>query len=223
MSEQFSDVVNNVMALAEAEAVRLGQHIRTEHILIGLTTDRSSRSTLENLGLDMWTLRREIEAAADTTPDPAVTDRPPQTPEVKKVIEFATKECRVMKDGDVYAEHLLLGLLRERDGVAGQVLRGLGVEAGDVRKNLLWLRPFLRLTTEERAGEISSHEPPHTDPAARSLQALVAMLKARKYIAVEERRYEFAAAYRDLEKEAKRLPDELVAVLNDDPPPNPAP
>jgi len=140
MFERFTDRAKKVMSLANQEAQRLGhEHIGTEHILLGLVKEGSGvgASVLKNMDADLRTIRTEVEKLAKISADTVAMGKLPQTPNAKRVIEFAVEEARSLNHNYIGTEHLLLGLLRERDGKAVQVLDTLGVKIDGVREEVL--------------------------------------------------------------------------------------
>jgi ATP-dependent Clp protease ATP-binding subunit ClpC len=140
MFERFTDRARKVMALANQEAQRFGHEwIGTEHILLGIVKEGSgvAANVLKNLDVDIKKLRLEIEKLVKSGADTVTMGKLPQTPKAKKVIEYAIEEARALNHNYVGTEHLLLGLLRETDGVAAQVLMNLGLRLEDVRQEVL--------------------------------------------------------------------------------------
>ncbi len=140
MFERFTDRAKKVMALANQEAQRLRhEHIGTEHILLGLVKEGSGvgASVLKNMEADLRTIRTEVEKLTKTSGGDVAMGKLPQTPNAKRVIEFAVEEARSLNHNYIGTEHLLLGLLRERDGKAVQVLDTLGVKIDGVRDEVL--------------------------------------------------------------------------------------
>ena len=139
----FTDRARKVMQLANEEARRLQhEYVGTEHLLLGLASEGSgvAANVLKNLDVDLAKIRREVEKIVQSgPPDTATTGVLPQTPRAKKVIEYAMEESRAMGHGYAGTEHLLLGLLREEEGVAAQVLMNLGLGLDEVRKEVLHL------------------------------------------------------------------------------------
>jgi ATP-dependent Clp protease ATP-binding subunit ClpA len=139
MYERFTDRARKVMQLANQEAQRFNhEYIGTEHILLGLVKEGSgvAANVLKNLDIDLRKIRLEVEKVVQPGPD-VTWGRPPQTPRAKKVIERAIEECQNLHHNYVGTEHLLLGLLREQEGVAAQVLLNLGLKLEDVREEVL--------------------------------------------------------------------------------------
>src|SRR3954451_23350994 len=140
MFERFTDRARKVMALANQEAQRFNhEYIGTEHILLGLVKEGSGvgANVLKNLDVDLRKVRLEVEKLVKSGPDMVTMGKLPQTPRAKKVIEYAIEEARNLNHNYVRTEHLLLGLLREHDGVAAQVLMNLGLKLEEVREEVL--------------------------------------------------------------------------------------
>jgi len=128
------------MALANQEAQRFNhEYIGTEHILLGLVKEGSGvgATVLKNLDVDIKKLRLEIEKHVKSGPDMVTMGKLPQTPRAKKVIEYAIEEARALNHNYVGTEHLLLGILRETEGIAAQVLMSMGLKLEDVRQEVL--------------------------------------------------------------------------------------
>src|SRR6478736_4814938 len=140
MYERFTDRARKVMQLANQEAQRFNhEYIGTEHILLGLVKEGSgvAANVLKNLDVDLRKIRLEVEKIVQSGPDMVTMGKLPQTPRAKKVIEYAIEEARNLNHNYVGTEHLLLGLLREHDGVAAQVLMNLGLKLEEVREEVL--------------------------------------------------------------------------------------
>jgi ATP-dependent Clp protease ATP-binding subunit ClpC len=142
MYERFTDRARKVMQLANQEAQRFNhEYIGTEHILLGLVKEGSgvAANVLKNLDIDLRKIRLEVEKIVQHGPggEQVVMGRLPHTPRAKKVIEYSVEEARNLNHNYVGTEHLLLGLLREQEGVAAQVLMNLGLKLEDVREEVL--------------------------------------------------------------------------------------
>jgi ATP-dependent Clp protease ATP-binding subunit ClpC len=140
MFERFTDRARKVMQLANQEAQRFNhEYIGTEHILLGLVKEGSgvAANVLKNLDIDLRKIRMEVEKIVHAGPDMVTMGRLPQTPRAKKVIEYSMEEARNLNHNYVGTEHILLGLLREQEGVAAQVLMNLGLKLEDVREEVL--------------------------------------------------------------------------------------
>src|SRR5438477_4474132 len=155
MFERFTDRARKVMALANQEAQRFNhEYIGTEHILLGLVKEGSGvgATVLKNLDIDLRKVRLEVEKLVKSGPDMVTMGKLPQTPRAKKVIEYAIEEARNLGHNYVGTEHLLLGLLREQEGVAAQVLMNLGLKLEDVREEVLNLLGHNMATEEGGSG-----------------------------------------------------------------------
>jgi len=142
MYERFTDRARKVMQLANQEAQRFNhEYIGTEHILLGLVKEGSgvAANVLKNLDIDLRKIRIEVEKIVQTGQgtEMVTMGKLPQTPRAKKVIEYSIEEARNLNHNYVGSEHLLLGLLREQEGVAAQVLMNLGLKLEDVREEVL--------------------------------------------------------------------------------------
>ncbi len=140
MYERFTDRARKVMQLANQEAQRFNhEYIGTEHILLGLVKEGTgvAANVLKNLDIDLRKIRLEVEKIVQAGPDMVTMGKLPQTPRAKKVIEYSIEEARNLNHNYVGTEHLLLGLLREQEGVAAQVLMNLGLKLEDVREEVL--------------------------------------------------------------------------------------
>lgn len=140
MYEIFTDRARKVMQLANQEAQRFNhEYIGTEHILLALIKEGSgvASSVLRELGIEFIRVRLEIEKLVQSGPDMVTMGKLPQTPRAKKVIEYSMEESRNLNHTYVGTEHILLGLLREEEGVAAQVLLNLEVYLDDVREHIL--------------------------------------------------------------------------------------
>jgi ATP-dependent Clp protease ATP-binding subunit ClpA len=166
MFERFTDRARKVMALANQEAQRFNhEYIGTEHILLGLVKEGSGvgANVLKNLDVDLRKVRLEVEKLVKSGPDMVTMGKLPQTPRAKKVIEYAIEEARNLNHNYVGTEHLLLGLLREHDGVAAQVLMNLGLKLEEVREEVLNL-----LGAGVESEEPQAQEKEQSRPAWRS-------------------------------------------------------
>src|SRR5213079_643582 len=154
MYERFTDRARKVLQLANQEAQRFNhEYIGTEHILLGLVKEGSgvAANVLKNLDIDLRKIRLEVEKIVQTGPgsEMVTMGKLPQTPRAKKVIEYSIEEARNLNHNYVGTEHLLLGLLREQEGVAAQVLMNLGLKLEDVREEVLNLLGHNPMATEE--------------------------------------------------------------------------
>jgi hypothetical protein len=136
----FTPRAQQVLALARKEADRFHHNfVGTEHLLLGLIMlgQGVAVNVLQKLGLDLETVRREVEKQVGTGPDQKIIGNIPYTPRVKKVLALATKEAKALNHTYVGTEHILLGLLREGDGVASRVLHHFEVNIEQTRQEIL--------------------------------------------------------------------------------------
>jgi ATP-dependent Clp protease ATP-binding subunit ClpC len=144
MSEEsmnnFTPRAQQVLALARKEADRFNHNfVGTEHLLLGLIKlgQGVAVNVLQKLGLDLETVRMEVEKQVGTGPDQKMIGNIPYTPRVKKVLALAAKEAKALNHTYVGTEHILLGLLREGDGVAARVLKNLDIDIEQTRQEIL--------------------------------------------------------------------------------------
>ncbi len=160
MFDRFTDRARKVMSFARQEAERFNHdYIGTEHILLGLVKEGSgvAANVLENLEVDLEKVRMEVEKLVKPAPDVVTMGQLPFTPRAKKVLEFAIDEARALDHNYVGTEHLLLGLLREQEGLAATVLMNLNLKLEDVRNEVM---EFLGAETQQSKES-------HPEPAPR--------------------------------------------------------
>jgi ATP-dependent Clp protease ATP-binding subunit ClpA len=135
MYERFTDTARKAMQFANKVAQRYHhEYIGTEHILLGIVEEGTgvAITVMKALKVDPQTIHREVEKIFQNGPDEVTMGKLPTTPRAKKVIEYAMYEARDLQHNYVGTEHMLLGLLREREGVAALVLMNLGLRRDDV-------------------------------------------------------------------------------------------
>jgi len=157
----FTPRAQQVLALARKEADRFNHnYVGTEHLLLGLIKlgQGVAVNVLQKLGLDLETVRIEVEKQVGSGPDTKMSGNIPYTPRVKKVLALAGKEAKALNHSYVGTEHILLGLLREGDGVAARVLKTLEVDIERTRNEVLKeLDP--NFASGEAEGEESGGDP----------------------------------------------------------------
>ena len=140
--DRFTDRARRVMGLARQEAQRFNhQFIGTEHVLLGLVQEGSgvAANVLRNLDVDLDKIRGEVEKIVEAGPAVVTMGQLQFTPRAKKVLELAVEEANNLGHNYIGTEHLLLGLIRENEGVAAQVLLNLDLKLEDVREEVLEL------------------------------------------------------------------------------------
>jgi ATP-dependent Clp protease ATP-binding subunit ClpC len=136
----FTPRAQQVLALARKEADRFNHaYVGTEHLLLGLIKlgQGVAVNVLERMGLELEAVRQEVEKEVGSGPPQQSTGNIPYTPRVKKVLALANKEAKTLNHSYVGTEHLLLGLLREGEGVAARVLKRLEVDIQRTRNEIL--------------------------------------------------------------------------------------
>src|SRR6059036_2813330 len=136
----FTPRAQQVLALSRKEADRFNHNfVGTEHLLLGLIKlgQGVAVNVLQKMGLDLDTVRMEVEKQVGTGPDQKMIGNIPYTPRVKKVLALAGQEAKALHHTYVGTEDILLGLLREGDGVAARVLKSLEVNIDATRQRIL--------------------------------------------------------------------------------------
>ena len=162
MFERFTDRARRVLVLAQEEARLLNHpHIGTEHILLGLIHegDGLAAKVLESLDISLDAVREKVEEMIGPSGS-APTALPPFTPRAKKVLELSLREALQLGHNYIGTEHMLLGLVREGDGVAAQVLVSLGADLPRVREGVLKLVRGYQGRSEGRPGGIFGQQMP---------------------------------------------------------------
>src|SRR5688572_25616445 len=140
MFDRFTDRAKKVMNLARQEAQRFNhEYLGTEHILLGLVQEGSgvAANVLRNMNIDLAKIRTEVEKLVKTGPSVVTMGQLPFTPRAKKVLELSMEEAGNLGHNYIGTEHLLLGLIKENEGIAAKVLTNLGVKLEDVREEVL--------------------------------------------------------------------------------------
>jgi ATP-dependent Clp protease ATP-binding subunit ClpC len=140
MFERFTDRARLVVVLAQEEARELGHdYIGTEHLLLGLIRDGEgvAAQALDALGIRLDAARREIREIVGQGEKSTLPSHIPFTPRAKKVLELSLREALQLGHNYIGTEHILLGLIREGDGVAVQVLVKLGADLNRVRQEVI--------------------------------------------------------------------------------------
>lgn len=138
---QLTPRAQQVLSLARKEADRLNHNfVGTEHVLLGLIAlgQGAAVNVLQKLGLDLQSMRQEVESGIGTGPDRIkMGTTPPYTPRVRKALNLANEECRRLDHTYLGTEHILLGLLREGEGVAAKIMRDHGIDLAKLREEIL--------------------------------------------------------------------------------------
>jgi ATP-dependent Clp protease ATP-binding subunit ClpC len=154
MFERFTDRARRVLTLAQEEARLLNHNfIGTEHILLGLIHEGEgvAAKALESLGIRLEAVREKVEETIGPT-GTSTSGSPPFTPRSKKVLELSLREALQLGHSYIGTEHILLGLVREGEGVAAQVLVGLGADLSRVRQQVIGLLSGSQVPAPEAKG-----------------------------------------------------------------------
>ena len=158
----FTPRAQQVLALARKEADRFNHnYVGTEHLLLGLIKlgQGVAVNVLQKMGLDLETVRMEVEKQVGSGPETKMVGNIPYTPRVKKVLALAGKEAKALNHSYVGTEHILLGLLREGEGVAARVLKSLEVDIERTRNEILKeLDPNFTPSEAEQEGDAAGEE-----------------------------------------------------------------
>ncbi|WP_094701832.1 ATP-dependent Clp protease ATP-binding subunit [Brevibacillus laterosporus] len=179
MFGRFTERAQKVLALALEEAVRLGhKDIGTEHVLLGLIREGEgiAAKALQALGLGLDKIQSEVESLIGRAPEqPANTTNytPNYTPRAKKVIELSMDEARKLGHTYVGTEHILLGLIREGEGIAARIMNNLGVSLNKARQQVLQLLGSSEMmSSHQPSGSNASANTPTLDGLARDLTTI---------------------------------------------------
>jgi ATP-dependent Clp protease ATP-binding subunit ClpA len=224
--ERFTDRANRVVVLAQEEARRLDHnYLGTEHILLGLVREGEgvAARALESLGISLEAVRQQVEQIIGQGQQ-APSEHIPFTPRAKKVLDLASREALQLGHNYIGTEHILLGLIREGEGVAAQVLVKLGADLNRVRQQVIQLLhgylgkgPASDRPRRGKRARLMADAVARIDALDRRLAAIerwvgmrpdsddvdqeIAQMRREKEAAIESQDFENAAALRDKEKE----------------------
>ncbi|MGQ4806922.1 Negative regulator of genetic competence ClpC/MecB [Candidatus Entotheonellaceae bacterium PAL068K] len=154
MFKRFTERARRVIVLAREEAERHHhEYLGTEHILLGMLKDGGgiAITVLQKIGLGVDQIRLEVERHLPRSANSLIVGEIPFTPKAKKVLEYAVEEARLMGHNYIGTEHLLLGLLKEKEGIAAKVLNSLGVRLVETREKILNLLQEPATKTKEKS------------------------------------------------------------------------
>jgi len=164
----FTPRAQQVLAVARKEAERFNHNfVGTEHLLLGLIRlgQGTAVAVLRKVGVDLEIARKEVEKQIGMGPEMKMFGAIPYTPRVKKVLALAANETRALNHTYVGTEHILLGLIREGDGVAPRVLKNLGV---DLEKTTEEIHRLLAPSSAAEPDDVTTSEPPQNAEAPKS-------------------------------------------------------
>src|SRR6266481_990064 len=207
--DRFNDRAKRVLALAQDEAIRFNHnYIGTEHLLLGLVREGEgvAARVLDSLGVELSKVRTAVEfiiGRGDSTTSPSEITLSPRT---KKVIELAIDEARKLGHSHVGTEHLLLGLVREGEGIASGVLESLGVSLEKVRHQVIATLGQQHPATQEAAGAGAKSGSSKTPTLDQLGVNLTAMAKAGQLDPVIGREKEIERVIQILSRRTKNNP-----------------
>ncbi|MBX3178752.1 MAG: ATP-dependent Clp protease ATP-binding subunit [Candidatus Hydrogenedentes bacterium] len=175
MWERFTERAKHVVSAAREEATRLGsEYVRTEHILLGLCREPEgiAARALENLGVDIEALAIEIEQQVQPGSAVVSNDEIAFTPRAKKVLELAVEEARRFNHSYIGTEHILLGLLKEGEGIAAKVLQDMKIDLGRIQAEVIRLLGDQGRSPGEQAQTGKKSQTPALDNFGRDLTQL---------------------------------------------------
>jgi ATP-dependent Clp protease ATP-binding subunit ClpC len=203
MFNRFTERARKVVILAKEEARRFNHdYIGTEHILLGLIREGEgvAASVLQKLGVSLENIRLEVEKLVQPGPTTQIIGDIPFTPRAKKSLELAAEEARSLGHNYIGTEHLLLGLIREGEGVASQVLLNLGLDLNTVRNEVMEL---LGSALPGVSPAASKTKTPALDAFGRDLTALA---RENKLDPVINRKNEIERVIQTLSRRTKNNP-----------------
>lgn len=204
MFNRFTERARKVIILAKEEARRFNHdYIGTEHILLGLIREGEgvAAAVLQKLGVSLENIRLEIEKLVQPGPTTQIIGDIPFTPRAKKALELAAEEARSLGHNYIGTEHLLLGLIREGEGIASQVLLNLGSDLNTVRSEVMELLGSVLPGTP--GGQQAKTKTPALDAFGRDLTALA---KENKLDPVIDRAKEIERVIQILSRRTKNNP-----------------
>ncbi len=206
MFNRFTERARKVIILAKEEARRFNHdYIGTEHILLGLIREGEgvAAAVLLKLGVSLENIRMEIEKLVQPGPTTQIIGDIPFTPRAKKALELAAEEARTLGHNYIGTEHLLLGLIREGEGVASQVLLNLGLDLNRVRSEVMELLGSALPNFNQPGGQQAKTKTPALDAFGRDLTVLA---KENKLDPVINRQQEIERVIQILSRRTKNNP-----------------
>ncbi|MEW6100796.1 MAG: ATP-dependent Clp protease ATP-binding subunit [Candidatus Omnitrophota bacterium] len=205
MFNRFTERARKVIILAKEEARRFNHdYIGTEHILLGLVREGEgvAATVLQKMGVSLENIRLEIEKLVQPGPTTQIIGDIPFTPRAKKALELSAEEARSLGHNYIGTEHLLLGLIKEGEGIASQVLLNLGLDLNTVRNEVMELLGSA-LPGFGAAGQQAKTKTPALDAFGRDLTALA---KENKLDPVIDRQQEIERVIQILSRRTKNNP-----------------
>jgi ATP-dependent Clp protease ATP-binding subunit ClpC len=206
MFNRFTERARKVIILAKEEARRFNHdYIGTEHILLGLIREGEgvAAAVLQKLDVSLENIRLEIEKLVQPGPTTQIIGDIPFTPRAKKALELAAEEARSLGHNYIGTEHLLLGLIREGEGIASQVLLNLGMDLNSVRNEVMSLLGSALPGMNAQGSQAAKSKTPALDAFGRDLTALA---RENKLDPVINRKMEIERVVQILSRRTKNNP-----------------
>jgi hypothetical protein len=217
MFERFTDRARRVIVLAQEEARMLNHgYIGTEHLLLGLVHEQEgvAAKALESLGIRLEPLRQQVEQIVRRGQQPP-SGHIPFTARAKKALELAQRESNELGHGFIDTEHVLLGLIREGDGVAAQVLIRFGADRSSIREQVIRLRPGQAWSGASGWGASGAVSRPGKRARAQAINdAFAYMGSLDRRLAAIERWVGFAPGLDDLDLEIAHVRREKESAID---------
>jgi hypothetical protein len=209
--ERFTERARQVVVLAQDEARTLRHnYIGTEHLVLGLLREEEGLAArvLESLDITIEEVRAQVARIVGEG-DEVTTGQIPFTPRAKKVLELALREALTLGHNYIGTEHLLLGLVRENEGVGARILLDFGADAEKIRDQVIRMLSQMGFRPPEDPTEVGEPRPPASPPVAPEVVAELEKLRTAREAASEESSYEKAAALRERERRLRRAARQL--------------
>ncbi|MFA7283689.1 MAG: Clp protease N-terminal domain-containing protein, partial [Candidatus Omnitrophota bacterium] len=206
MFNRFTERARKVIILAKEEARRFNHdYIGTEHILLGLIREGEgvAAAVLQKLDVSLENIRLEIEKLVQPGPATQIIGDIPFTPRAKKALELSAEEARSLGHNYIGTEHLLLGLIREGEGIASQVLMNLGMDLNSVRNEVMGLLGSALPGMGQPGVQGAKSKTPALDAFGRDLTALA---RENKLDPVIDRSQEIERVVQILSRRTKNNP-----------------
>jgi ATP-dependent Clp protease ATP-binding subunit ClpC len=223
MFERFTERARQVVVLAQDEARALKHnYIGTEHILLGLLREEEGLAArvLESLDITVEEVRAQVARIVGQG-DEVTTGQIPFTPRAKKVLELALREALSLGHNYIGTEHILLGLVRENEGVAARILLDFDADAEKIRNEIIAMLSSPRGRHGRARERLAPFDPP-SPPFMPEVGQELRRLREEKEAAIEQQRFDEAAALRDWEgrltREARSFARAWSARERDEPP-----
>ena len=202
MFERFTDRARRVIVLAQEQARLLNHnYLGTEHLLLGLVAEDQgvAAKALESLGIRLEAVRSQVEEIIGQG-QWAPSGQIPFTPRAKKVLELSLREAKQLDHKYIGTEHILIGLIRESEGVAAQVLVKLGADLSRVRQQVIQVLSASAAGSKE-AGVRTRWVRMRVPDDLREAEEQLAQVREQKEAAIDAEEFDRAAALRDAEKQ----------------------